>query len=79
MFNIQYHPVDSTDWTVINDVSSPFTVSNLLVCTEYEFEVQVICGATAATGALPFTWTSEGCCAPPDGIPSVSSARTAGT
>lgn len=68
VFNIQYHAVGDTTWTVVNGATSPYTLSNLLACTDYEFEVEVVCDSISSGWSLPFTFTSEGCCTAPAGL-----------
>ncbi len=65
-YNLQYKAADSEDWTLVEGVTSPYTLTGLTNATTYDVQVQTACSATdvsAWTNSL--TFTTE-CCEPED-------------
>lgn len=55
-FNLQYHPVGDTTWTVMNGlVNTSFQASNLQPCTAYEFQVEAVCDSLSSGYSSTFT------------------------
>lgn len=62
--NLQYRLSGTTDWTTIEDASSPFTLDGLEACTEYDLQVYGVCSSdTSFTPELNFK--TDGCCENP--------------
>ncbi len=69
--NLQYQPLGSNSWNILNDVTSPLTLNDLDPCTEYQIQLQSICMDTLSDFAGSFTFITEGCCEAP-ALPVVS-------
>jgi len=68
-FDLRYRAVGTVDWTDVNGlVNTQILLTDLPVCTAYEFEVRVYCVGEVSAYSDPFTWTSEGCCTTPTGL-----------
>lgn len=67
-FNLRYRTNGLGAWTTIGSVFSPFNITALDACTEYEFQVEVVCDTTTSGWSASYVWTSEGCCVPPDDL-----------
>ncbi|HMQ75631.1 MAG TPA: S8 family serine peptidase [Flavobacteriales bacterium] len=68
-FTVQYRPVGSSTWTTqAGLINLAFMASGLTPCTPYEFQVIAECDTLTSDPSALFTWTTEGCCAPPDGL-----------
>ena len=67
LYNIRYHIGNSTTWTVVNNVSSPYQLGNLPCGTGFEWQVQQVCGPSSGTfsGVSPWsvgaTFSTLGC------------------
>ncbi len=57
LFNIRYHSGNSTAWIVINNVSSPYQLGNLLCGTGFEWQVQQVCGPSSGTLSGVSPWS----------------------
>ena len=53
-WNLRYMSADDSDWTVINDVTNPYTIEGLALETDYEIQVQASCGENDLSN-----WTSS--------------------
>ena len=66
--DLRWKAVDSTEWQVLNDVSSPYTLNGLVACTNYEFQLNTFCGDTELGFSDSWYFKSDGCCAPPENL-----------
>ena len=66
--NLRYRALGSNTWIDFFDVNTPFTISNLLECEEYEVQVEGICSTENSGYSNSVIFTSDGCCVPPDDI-----------
>lgn len=57
-YNLRYKTSTSTTWTVINNVTSPYQLSNLICSTSYEWQVQTICSNAAGSATLS-AWSAS--------------------
>lgn len=65
-FNVRYQQVGAPEWTTISDLeNNTLSISDLSLCTDYEFQVQAICEDENSDFTSSFIWTSDGCCEPP--------------
>lgn len=67
-FNLYYHPLGDTTWTVVPGAVSPYYLNGLDTCAEMEFAVEVICDTATSGLSDPVQWTTEGCCVTPSGL-----------
>ena len=63
--NLRWRAQNTNEWTELSDVSAPLTIEGLLGCTNYEYQIQTICGAIDLGYAPLQTFQTEGCCEPP--------------
>ncbi|KAB7729084.1 hypothetical protein F5984_15660 [Rudanella paleaurantiibacter] len=50
-YTVRYRLSDTTNWSVINGItSSPYSLTGLISYREYEIQIQAACSATAASG-----------------------------
>lgn len=75
--NIRWRSVGSQDWNVENGVSSPFTLTGLQSCIDYEYQIQPVCGSSDRDWGLTFNFQSEGCCVLPGDVDYVLAGSTA--
>lgn len=68
-FTLLYRPVGTSSWTTQGGlVNTMFMASGLTPCTPYEFVVVATCDTLTSDTSDVYTWTTEGCCAPPDDL-----------
>ncbi len=63
--NLRYRPMGSTDWTVLDSVSSPLSFTGLQACTDYEFQIEEICSSDSSGYSNSYFFSTDGCCLPP--------------
>ncbi|MGR6087497.1 MAG: fibronectin type III domain-containing protein [Arcticibacter sp.] len=66
-YNCKYKPVSATTWTSVSTAATSTNVSSLTAGTQYEFQVQAVCGTTNgvfSASTLFTTLTSTGCTDP---------------
>lgn len=63
--SIRYRITGTTDWTELPNVVSPYTVTGLIPCSDYEYQIQAICDGTATDWTNSFPIETDGCCEPP--------------
>lgn len=65
---IRWRPAGSTEWLLNEDAQSPFLITALQACTQYEYQLAGFCqGETTGFGSS-FFFTTDGCCVAPDNI-----------
>lgn len=67
-FDLIYRPTGSNIWTSVPGVTSPFSVTDLVPCTQYEFQVMSICDTDSSNWSQSHLFTTDGCCLPPSGL-----------
>lgn len=69
VFDLQYRPVGTPTWEVVTGLTAPqFTASDILACSQYEFQVRVDCGSEMSEYSSSFIFLSEGCCNVPSSL-----------
>jgi len=64
--DLRWKIASDTLWNVIQGVSSPYTLSELFACTDYEVQLRPSCGTDTPGFSQSFIFTSDGCCKAPD-------------
>ncbi len=65
---LRYRIVGTTNWISLTDISTPFTLTNLTACTDYEVQLKSDCGEEVSDFTRSFFFTTDGCCIPPENI-----------
>jgi len=60
-YNLRYKLVGATTWTTINNVTSPFVLTGLNACADYELEVNSICSGTTTPFSQTIPFSTSGC------------------
>ena len=61
-----------TAWMLVENPQSPYLITGLKSCTEYEFSVMGFCDQNLSSGwSPPFQFATKGCCEPPIAIEDV--------
>ncbi len=60
--NLRFRSSMDEEWQVVENVSSPFRISDAAYCTEYEVEFQSICDSITNLFFGNYKHTTEGCC-----------------
>lgn len=66
--NIRWRAKGTTAWTSMSNVSSPFTITGLTGCNDYEYQFQSVCGTDNNEWGPVFSFESEGCCVLPKDV-----------
>jgi subtilisin family serine protease len=78
-FDLYYRPVGTNIWTDVYGVTSPYSVTGLAACTEYEFQVLAICDTDSSEWSQSHVFTTDGCCLPPAGLTLTAATDTSAT
>lgn len=78
-FDLYYRPVGTNIWTDVYGVTSPYSVTGLSACTEYEFQVMAICDTDSSEWSQSHVFTTDGCCLPPEGLTLTATTDTSAT
>ena len=76
--DIRYKEVTASDWNEQLGVTSPFQITGLTACTDYEVQLRTTCQDSTNGYSNSILFTSDGCCNPPgmfDAIPNRDSAE----
>lgn len=58
---VEYREVGAPTWTAATANSSPFTISSLEPCTDYEVRLATNCDTAQSVFNTPIQWTTKGC------------------
>lgn len=61
---IRYKPTDADEWTAIENITSPYLITDIMNCTEYQIQLGVKCGNKVEYRYNRFIQTT-GCCNAP--------------
>lgn len=67
-FDLQWIKIGDDDWTIVENVSSPYTLSGLSGCANYRFQIRSVCDNESSIYTESFIFTTDGCCQMPDNI-----------
>ncbi|PHI20229.1 hypothetical protein CEQ90_08550 [Lewinellaceae bacterium SD302] len=70
--DLRFRIIGTDEWTLFEDVMSPFTLNDLLGCTDYEFQFQAFCDTTNSEYSRSFEFSTLGCCENPEDFALVS-------
>ncbi len=62
---LRYRIKNTIPWTVLADINPPYTLDNLEICTDYEWEIKVACGNEESDFSTTAEFNSGRCCRPP--------------
>ena len=65
---LRIREIGNPDWTVYSEVTSPFSVIDLLACTEYEVQLEGTCQDTMSGFTNSFVFKTDGCCDKPSNV-----------
>ncbi len=66
--NLQYRKVGEMVLNTVINIKPPFTLTGLEPCTDYEYQIESICGDTTSSYTDLIQFTTEGCCENPEEV-----------
>jgi hypothetical protein len=67
-------------WTVVDNATAPYLLTELTPCTGYEFQAISFCGqGLYSPWSEPFAFKTDGCCAPPPDVAVTTISNTQAT
>lgn len=63
--NIRWKLIDDDAWTVVEGISNNHAIMGLMGCSDYEFQLQTICGDQANEYSSSYLFSTQGCCEAP--------------
>ena len=72
---IRFRQSGTTDWTELNNIAAPYSLTDLMACTNYEFQLRSDCGTETSGFSRIYTFKTDGCCTPPNNIRVTSSSN----
>lgn len=64
--NILYRQEGVADWDTISNASSPYQLTNLIPCANYEIKLQSICADSLSSLSISYFFKTDGCCELPN-------------
>lgn len=74
--NLQYRKVGESIFNTVLNVTPPFTLTGLEPCTNYDFQLESICGDTTSNHTNLSQFNTSGCCENPNEFMVVSNTET---
>ncbi len=69
LINIRYRILGSSTWTTLSNVgAAPYSLTGLIACNDYEFQVQASCSGSATAWSSSKEFRTDGCCEAPDNL-----------
>lgn len=65
---LRWRQVGAADWTIVDDATSPYPLSMLIACTDYEFQVISHCDTINSEYSAIYTFKTDGCCEAPSDL-----------
>lgn len=80
-WNLQYKTDTAATWTLVSDLTSPsYLLTNLQTATEYQVQVQAVCGDGTSSWTAPVSFTTmDDQCAAPTNLHLVDTTTTTAT
>ncbi len=72
---LEWKDATASNWTVVNDISSPYKLTGLSSCIDYEFRIKAECDAESAGFSDIHTFRTVGCCENPELIVSEANIK----
>lgn len=66
--DLRWRKIGEEEWTLIGDVQSPYRLTGLQGCTDYEWQLNTVCGDAELGFGGSQTFRTDGCCSPPENI-----------
>lgn len=63
--DLRWRATGAADWNEVNDVTSPYALSGLLACTDYEFQLRAFCTSDTLDYGVTVRFKTDGCCEAP--------------
>lgn len=63
--DLRWRAVGAANWTEVLNTNSPVNLTNLLACTDYEFQLKAYCGGEALNYSKSVVFKTDGCCTAP--------------
>ncbi len=70
--NIRYRALPNGNWVNLTNIESPFLLSNLTGCSDYEIQVESVCSMEQSGFIYSHFFSTEGCCVAPDDLVLIS-------
>ena len=65
---LRYRTTGNLDWTEISNVTTPYVLTGLTACMDYDFQLKSDCDDETSGYSRTFTFKTDGCCTPPMNI-----------
>jgi len=62
---LEWREVGAPTWNIVPNATTPYNLSNLTACTDYEFQLQGECANDTSDYSLILPFKTDGCCEPP--------------
>ena len=66
--NLRWRLAGTANWNNVTGITSPYLLTGLTACTEYEIQLNDICANEQSGFTDSYFFTSEGCCVAPDNL-----------
>jgi subtilisin family serine protease len=74
--DLRWRVKGTNTWITVENVKSPYALTNLNFCSEYEYQLKSYCRNSALDFADTYTFRTDGCCEPPTQVQFASVGAT---
>ncbi|MEM9821730.1 MAG: GEVED domain-containing protein [Bacteroidota bacterium] len=72
--NLRYRKKGASNWIQIENLESPHTLTELTLCTDYEYQLKPVCDDFPGIFSSIIEFQTDGCCVPPSSANTIPSA-----
>jgi serine protease len=74
--NLRYREVGVAVWIDVENIASPYTLSGLQGCTDYEYQLVAVCDGNETDWTSSFLLETDGCCEAPSNLTTSNTGLT---
>jgi serine protease len=75
--NLRYREIGAAVWIDVENITSPYTLSGLQGCTDYEYQLVAVCDGNETDWTNTFLLKTDGCCEAPSNLTTSNIGLTA--
>ena len=74
--NLRYREIGAAVWIDIENITSPYTLSSLQACANYEYQLAAVCDGNQTDWTNSFSLETDGCCEAPANLTPANTGLT---
>lgn len=77
--NLRWREVGTPTWNTVMQITNPYSLTGLVGCTEYEYQLQSVCTMETTPFSESYMFKTDGCCENPSSLNITLDSETAAT